>query len=137
MIVPYESSREDVVQHLKVERERVIVIPLACEDRFRPTSDPQGLERVKRRYNLPDRYLLFTGHPRTEEKRDDTAEGLLLPPQRHDKPGPQTGVIAGGKGWGCEEPFGTVKTLGLDDMRDWREALKEYLIDRGTTLKAV
>jgi hypothetical protein len=46
-------------------------------------------------------------------------------------------VIAGGKGWGCEEPFGTVKTLGLDDMRDWREALKGYLIDRGTTLKAV
>jgi glycosyltransferase involved in cell wall biosynthesis len=55
------ASREDILTHLSLTPERVEVIPLAASARFRPVSDPGVLERARKAYDLPPRYLLYLG----------------------------------------------------------------------------
>ncbi len=54
------SSRRDILAHLDVEPERVRVVYLAAEERYRPTPAPDD-EEVRARYGLPDRYTLYLG----------------------------------------------------------------------------
>jgi glycosyltransferase involved in cell wall biosynthesis len=56
-----EASRQDIIQHLHIHPDRVQAIHLAAEERFRPVDDPQELARVRAKYALPDRYLLYLG----------------------------------------------------------------------------
>ncbi len=114
IIVPSEAVKEDVVRYLKVDRGRIMVIPWGCEERFRPSGDPESLERVKRKYDLPARYILFLGI--LQHRKNLTtllqAFSLLLAEQ----PGSDLKlVLAGGRGWRSEEVFQAVKTLGLQD----------------------
>jgi glycosyltransferase involved in cell wall biosynthesis len=60
VIVPSTAAAEDVVHFLRVERERISVIPMGCEPRFQPVESPCGAA-LRRRYDLPERYVLFVG----------------------------------------------------------------------------
>ena len=65
VIVPTEAVARDVVEHLGVDRRRVAVIPEAADRAMYPRP-PHEVARVKRRFALPDRYLVWVGgllHP--------------------------------------------------------------------------
>ena len=114
VIVPSEAVREDVVRYLQVDRGRIAIIPYGCEERFRPVGDPKSFEAVKRKYGLPDRYVLFLG---TLEPRKNVAMLVRAFSLLHaDQLGQDLKlVIAGGRGWGYEGLFETVEALGLYD----------------------
>jgi glycosyltransferase involved in cell wall biosynthesis len=65
VIVPTEAVARDAVTHLRLERDRVSVIPEAAD----PTMYPRGeheVAAVRERFALPDRYLMWVGcleHP--------------------------------------------------------------------------
>jgi glycosyltransferase involved in cell wall biosynthesis len=112
VIVPSTAAAEDVVHYLQVERERVRVIPMGCEARFQPAEDPGRAAALRRRYDLPARYILFVG---TLEPRKNV--NILL--QAFAQVGAETPrddlalVIAGGNGWGGEDYLATAKALKL------------------------
>jgi len=114
VIVPSNAVAEDVVHYLHVERERITVILMGCDPRFHPNGEPARVAAMRRRYDLPERYILFVG---TLEPRKNVK--TLLQAFAHviaDKP--QDGlhlVIAGGRGWGGEDYVAMVETLGLRD----------------------
>jgi len=114
VIVPSNAVAEDVVHYLHVERERITVIPMGCDPRFHPNGEPARAAAMRRRYDLPERYILFVG---TLEPRKNVK--TLLQAFAHviaDKP--QDGlhlVIAGGRGWGGEDYVAMVEALGLRD----------------------
>jgi glycosyltransferase involved in cell wall biosynthesis len=114
VIVPSLAAAEDVVQCLRVERERIRVIPMGCDGRFKPLGEPARMATTRRRYHLPERYILFVG---TLEPRKNIH--TLLQAFAHVKAGaPQddlTLVIAGGKGWGDVDYQATVDGLKLQD----------------------
>ena len=56
-----QVSRRDIVEHLGVAAERVHAVLLAADERFRPMTDPAELERVRGKYRLPDRFILYLG----------------------------------------------------------------------------
>lgn len=60
IITDSETSKKDILKDLKVNKEKVIVIPLAADPVFKVLKDPQLL-RVKRKYNLPERFLMYAG----------------------------------------------------------------------------
>ena len=66
VIAPTEAVAQDAVKHLRVERERMLVIPEAADAAmYRRT--PSEIAEVRRRFGLPGRYLLWVGdleHPR-------------------------------------------------------------------------
>jgi glycosyltransferase involved in cell wall biosynthesis len=65
VIAPTEAVAQDAVTHLRVERERMLVIPEAADmAMYRRT--PSEIAEVRVRFGLPDRYLLWVGdleHP--------------------------------------------------------------------------
>ncbi|MBS1251922.1 MAG: D-inositol 3-phosphate glycosyltransferase [Anaerolineales bacterium] len=60
IIADSACSKRDIVAHLEVKPERVHVIPLAAGPQFRPASH-KAIKRVRSRYGLPDRYVLYLG----------------------------------------------------------------------------
>ena len=56
-----QASRRDIIQHLLVAPDRVEAIYLAADERYQTERDLQVQERVRRRYALPARYLLYMG----------------------------------------------------------------------------
>jgi glycosyltransferase involved in cell wall biosynthesis len=65
VIVPTDTVARDAVKHLGVERARIAVIPEAADTSMYPRS-AERIAQVRRRFSLPERYLLWVGclqHP--------------------------------------------------------------------------
>jgi len=65
VIVPTEAVAGDAVAHLRIERERVVVIPEAADAVMYPRPAHE-VAAARERFSLPDQYLLWVGglqHP--------------------------------------------------------------------------
>jgi glycosyltransferase involved in cell wall biosynthesis len=58
VVADSECSKRDIVKHLGIDVERVHVIYLAADARYRPVDDTA---RVRGKYALPEKYLLYLG----------------------------------------------------------------------------
>jgi glycosyltransferase involved in cell wall biosynthesis len=107
-----QHTKDDLVELLDVNADKIEVIYPGVEERFRPTKDQALLEKVRKRYNLPPRFILGLGtlQPRKNFTRLIRAYSLLITryPSLHL-------VIVGGKGWLYEEIYATVERLGLEE----------------------
>jgi glycosyltransferase involved in cell wall biosynthesis len=61
IIADSESSRNDIVRHLRVPAGRVSAIPLAAGPEYTPAPDLLGDQAVRERYGLPETYVLYLG----------------------------------------------------------------------------
>jgi glycosyltransferase involved in cell wall biosynthesis len=90
VITVSEHARQDLVRVLGLPPDRVHVVHEAAAARFRPVHDTAERDRVRQRYGLPERYLLYLGtlEPRKnlgrllsaiqQLRRDGMAEELVL-----------------------------------------------------------
>jgi len=60
VITDSECSKKDIIKFLKIEKDKIAVIPLAAGEEFGILKDTQ-LIHIKRKYNLPDHFLLYVG----------------------------------------------------------------------------
>lgn len=60
IITDSEVSKSDIVKYLKIEQSKITVIHLAADQKFRLLADKE-LIPVKRKYKLPDEYILYVG----------------------------------------------------------------------------
>ena len=60
IIVPSRAVRDDVMRRLGVSKERIVVIPEAPAARYRP-AEAGEIARVRRKYGLPQRFILSVG----------------------------------------------------------------------------
>jgi glycosyltransferase involved in cell wall biosynthesis len=108
-----EHTRQDLVERMGASPSRVVVTPLAHDSSLRRVTDPARLDEVRRRYGLPERFILFVGtlEPRKNIARLIEAYAALPGTVRR-----QTGlVIAGGKGWLSDTMRDEVTRRGLGD----------------------
>ncbi len=56
-----QASQQDIVRLLGIPAERVCVIYLAVDDIYRPVLDEHRLTETRRKYGLPENYLLYLG----------------------------------------------------------------------------
>jgi anaerobic magnesium-protoporphyrin IX monomethyl ester cyclase len=61
IITPSESAKRDIVRFYEIDPGRVHVVYEAAAPSFRRVDDPVELERVRRRYHLDDRVILYVG----------------------------------------------------------------------------
>lgn len=54
-----EASKRDILAHLSLPGPRVRVIYLAPAPHFRPIEDPSALEAIRRKYDLPESFVLW------------------------------------------------------------------------------
>lgn len=54
-------SKEDIAKYLNINKSKITPIPLAAEDDFTPILNDTKLLQTKRKYKLPDKFLLYVG----------------------------------------------------------------------------
>ena len=108
------STKNDIVKVLGIDKDKITVIPLAVDEKFNDTVGATEVARVKAKYKLPKRYILHIGtlEPRknlsflieafSEVIRDRAFDDLRL-------------VITGKKGWYFEGLFEKVRKLNLEE----------------------
>ena len=72
VIVPTRVVADDAVQALRIPRERIAVIAEAAAAVFSPRGQDE-IDRVRERFALPERYLLWVGGMRTNDPRKRVA----------------------------------------------------------------
>jgi glycosyltransferase involved in cell wall biosynthesis len=114
VITPSEATKADVVRHLRINPERIEVIPWGCEQRFQPMPDRDRFAAVRQKYQLPVRYLLFVGtlEPRKNLTTLLRAFAMLRTARHRDE---LKLVVAGRLGWLYTDILTTVRRLALAD----------------------
>ena len=109
-----ESTKRDIVKNLGIDKDKITVIPLAVDKRFGDKVSDAEVKRSKKKYKLPEKYILHIGtlEPRknlgfliesfSEVIKDKKFDDLYL-------------VITGKKGWYYEGLFEIVRKLNLQD----------------------
>ncbi len=117
-----ENTKRDVMRLMNIPAEKIVVIYEGVSSAFRPIENRDELERVRAKYKLPPRYILFfsTIEPRKNliTLLDTYAEllkrGTNVPPL----------VVMGRKGWLYERTLQHIGALGLSErvvLTNWVE----------------
>ncbi len=61
IIADSECSKRDIVSRLKIDAARVHVVYLAADARYRPIDDAAQIDATRKKYALPEKYLLYLG----------------------------------------------------------------------------
>ena len=61
IITDSKASQKDIIKFADVGKRKVSVIYLAADQVFKPLVDKPWLEKIKNRYQLPDKFVLYVG----------------------------------------------------------------------------
>ncbi len=110
IITVSHSARDDLIRTLQLPPEKVHVIYEAAASSFRPVTDRACLDALRRKYDLPEEFLLFVGtlEPRKNLRR------LVRALQRIRREGYQQPlVLVGADGWKLADLHAEIERLGL------------------------
>ena len=110
IIVVSESTKKDLVKFTNTRSELVSVIHLGCTEEM-PEISKADIEKVRRKYALPDKYLLNLG---VIEPRKNIIRLILAFHKIQEYQKEYCLVIAGKKGWLYKDVFLLIKKLELE-----------------------
>lgn len=61
IITDSENSRRDTIKILNINPSKIFVTPLACDGEYAKVPSHRQVAATKKKYHLPDRFLLFVG----------------------------------------------------------------------------
>jgi glycosyltransferase involved in cell wall biosynthesis len=109
IITVSQSSKRDIIAHYGLAPDRINVIYEAASPEFVPASG-DAVAQVRRRYGLPDRFLLHVG---TIEPRKNLTRLVEALQSLHEAGLTIPLLIAGGKGWLYEALFRRLEQLDV------------------------
>lgn len=116
IIAVSNKVKSDLVEIFKIPEDRVAVIYLGIHSRFKRMLDDAELLRVRVRYRLPARFILFVGN--IEPKKNLLVILKAFKMLREDPNVDHKLVIVGRKAWKYKTVFTEVERLRLkDDVR--------------------
>lgn len=107
-----EHTKKDLIKHLDTPEELITVTPLAAGTDYIPVEDAFELTRIKCKYYLPEKYVLFIGSLEPRKNIKTLVEAFAQLPLRLRDEFPL--VIAGGKGWMNSDIQQRITELGLN-----------------------
>lgn len=113
VITVSHSARRDILRLYNLPAERVRVVYEAAAPAFRPIRDPARLDEVRRRYALPEQFLLYVG---TIEPRKNLARLIEAFAARFCARDVRMPLVCVGRyGWKARDVGARVERLGLRD----------------------
>jgi len=73
VITDSQNSKKDIVKYFKFPPEKIYVVPLAPDIKFRPIKSALIRSRIKVKYRLPERFILYVG----DVNWNKNVEGLI------------------------------------------------------------
>ncbi len=114
IITVSESAKRDIVRSYGLLPERVHVVHEAAAPSFRPIHDLVELTRVRRRYGLSDRFILYVGTIEPRKNLPKLIEAFAQRRRRGELPHHQL-VCAGPYGWLSRDIDALVDRLGVSE----------------------
>ena len=113
IITVSQSAKRDIVRLYGLSPERVHVVHEAAAPSFRPVHDSTERDRVRRRYGLADRFILYVGTIEPRKNLPNLIEGF----SRRRKTGdlPHQLVCAGPYGWLSRDIEDRIERLQVED----------------------
>jgi glycosyltransferase involved in cell wall biosynthesis len=111
IITVSECSKRDIVKHYGLDAEKISVIHEAAAPEFAP-AQAQAVEAVRRRYGLPDRFLIHVG---TIEPRKNLTRLVEALRRLRDGGWVIPLVLTGARGWLYDEFFRRLEELEVRD----------------------
>jgi glycosyltransferase involved in cell wall biosynthesis len=62
IITDSEHAKNDIVKQWKIDPKKIRVIPLGLASRYRPVTNLELLNKIKNKFDLPEKYLLYLGN---------------------------------------------------------------------------
>jgi glycosyltransferase involved in cell wall biosynthesis len=113
VITVSEAAKRDIVRLYRLAPERVHVIHEAAAPAFRPIHDLAELDRVRRRYSLADRFILYVG---TIEPRKNLPKLIDAFAERRTAGDlPHQLVCVGPYGWLCRDIEKRIERQHIED----------------------
>jgi glycosyltransferase involved in cell wall biosynthesis len=110
IIAVSECSKRDAVRIYNVPPDKIHVIYEGVDPRFRPIDDPAQLDAVRRKYALPDQFILHVGTIEPRKNLPLLFDALSTLMIDHCPL-----IIAGSKGWLYKPIYVRLSELGLHD----------------------
>lgn len=92
-----DFTKHEMVELLGIQEERITVIPCAAGDHIRRIEDKEEIYSFRRKYNIPERVILFVGNANPRKNLDRLVMAYDRLKKETDLP--HELVIAGGMGW--------------------------------------
>lgn len=92
-----EFTKREMTELLKIPAEKIHVVPCACSERMVRVADPDKLDGLRRKYALPEHYILFVGNANPRKNLERTIQAFDRLKERTTLP--HQLVIAGEPGW--------------------------------------
>lgn len=113
VITVSEQSRTDLQQVLKVPAHKLFVIHEAAPHSFQPVTNTGQRARIRQKYHLPPRYILFVG---TLEPRKNLHRLVRAFAKLHQKGYEHHLVLVGSFGWLMDRFLSEIHRLGIDKV---------------------
>jgi glycosyltransferase involved in cell wall biosynthesis len=107
-----ESARRDLLRLHGIAADRVSVVHEAASPAFHPMTDRSTLQRVRTRYRLPARFVLYVG---TIEPRKNLSRLVEAFAQARRRGIPHHLVCVGPYGWSSRDLTARIGRLGITD----------------------
>lgn len=117
-----EAAKADIVKHIDLPPEKITSIYLGVEERFHPRMGAERDAEVKRKYNLPDDFVLYLGG---FDRRKNVNDLLLAYTYVAQGVSDKYPLVLAGKEpeWGSSPVFPDLpqyaRELGIDDLVQW------------------
>ena len=113
LIAVSETTRRDAIQILDIPEQKIVTISNGVSSDFRPITNQGVLEECRRKYQLPENFILFVG---TIEPRKNLPFLLRAYHRLVQEDSMYHLVLAGNKGWMDGEVWKTLKDLQLEEF---------------------
>lgn len=113
IITDSEFSRTEIIKYFPEYSSKIRVVPCGVDcEKFRPCTNPDIIKNVKKSLGIDGDYFLYVGtiEPRKNLTRLIRAYRIFT---RHVQNPPEL-VLAGGKGWLCDDIYRLVRKLGIE-----------------------
>lgn len=108
-----EHTKRDIINFFGVPEEKVRVILLAADDRFRCIADNEAIQKVLERFGIEGEYILYTGPMELRKNVPTLVRAFAI--LKAEKRIPHRLVLSGNKGGGLyDEITEIIRTLGLE-----------------------
>ena len=62
-----EQTKRDIISYFKIPEEKIDVVYQGCDTSFSQTVSEEKKERIRQKYNLPEKYILYVGSIETRK----------------------------------------------------------------------
>jgi len=124
IIADSENTKMDIIRYSDINPNKIRVVYLGCDQRFKIIKDISLIDRIKIKYHLPEHYILTVS---TLEPRKNMV-GLFHAFNKYLQEHPDSRhklVVVGAKGWNYKHIFFTINEMQLHE----KVIFTDYVLD--------